>query len=300
MSIQVKSNWLLSSMSLLLATFTLMSCKSSPEAMLYVEPEGAKIAAGSTVTIGVRVANAPTDVRYVWRAKRGQLNPQESTDRLSTKYLAPQDQGEDIITLEIKSGDSVLWTGDKVVEVIKGDAPPPRSTTDTLPSSIPTNQQITITNFSGGGQWGAFFSPGQGKAKDSIVLDADQIRGRVFSIEYDVSNSGNYSGAWIKFALPNFQPNQWSVVSFWLRGDGQAEYTKKLKVELKMKESNWGWRNLYISNVTDKWQQFRLRLSDFDRIDDWDKSNEFVLTFENSEATALRGKLYLDQIAFEQ
>lgn len=307
MSVTLTPMRITGSVSLFLVSFLLVCCGDRTSAMLYIEPAGVEVPVGNTVTVGAQVTNPPEKAHYVWRAKRGQLNPQESADIHTTKYTAPSDYGEDVITLEIKNDGRVIWTGDKVIEVIAGDS---RSANSPLSSAAigeappglsQTEQRLIVATFSERGQWGAFFTPGAGYVREKVVKDPDPVRGDVLDIEYDVSKPGDFSGVWIKFQSPNFQPNKWSAVSFWVKGDAKIGFTQKLKVELKLREANWGWRTIYIANIaSDRWQQFRLRLNDFERIDSWDSSDEFILTFENREVTAPKGKIYLDHIAFEK
>jgi hypothetical protein len=122
-------------------------------------------------------------------------------------------------------------------------------------------------------------------------------------IAYQVPKADDYGGFWLKFRLPDFQPAEWPVISFWLRGDSEASYTRLLKVELKIREAKWGWKTFYIANVNNQWQQMRLRLDRFRPFQAWEKDredDEFVLTFENSRVTTQKGVIYLDDIAFEK
>jgi hypothetical protein len=72
-----------------------------------------------------------------------------------------------------------------------------------------------------------------------------------------------------------------------------------VKVELKI--VGWGWRVAYFDFVTTDWQTVRIPVADF--IDTgWamGPNNEFVVAFEEQEATADRGLVYLDNIRFER
>lgn len=141
-------------------------------------------------------------------------------------------------------------------------------------------------------------------------------RGRVLRVEYDVSvkqaGFGPYCRLWVKWRVPDFNVTEWQSLSFYIRGldseipgDGAGaqgetytEFTTVVKVELKI--AGWGWRVHYLTGVTSQWRQVVIPLVDFvDTTWPVPSANEFVLTFEQTRATALRGMLYVDAIAFE-
>jgi hypothetical protein len=171
-----------------------------------------------------------------------------------------------------------------------------------LVTPIATFSEGEATSFSG-----THFNPGFGSAKNTLVTDPDLARGKVMRVEYDVSNADDYSGFWLKFRSPNFTseaPPQYAWtkgegrLSLALRGDAAAGFTKRLKVELKIR--GWGWKQLYLNGLTAGWQQYHLKLADFQAVEPWTgQANEFVITFENREASSRTGAVYLDDAAFE-
>ena len=170
-------------------------------------------------------------------------------------------------------------------------------------SVAPSIKRLQITNFPEDIEppalgWGAFYTSGKGYAEESIVSDRDRNRATVMRIKYEVPRQGDYSGFWLKFKTDRFLPTEWPTITFWLRGDAKGGFTSRLKVELKIRE--WGWKTLYIENVTDQWKRFSLRLDDFQMLRKWnDAEAEFALTFENARATERNGIVYIDDIAFE-
>ncbi|MCI0720063.1 MAG: hypothetical protein L0338_14000 [Acidobacteria bacterium] len=264
-----------------------------------MEP-GVVVMAGKTAEIKANIVKPRNNLEFIWRAERGTLNPQHST-RYETTYLAPPLPGQDRVFLEIREGTRTLWNGDVILDVTRGEEPTastPRPSATGYVTQPLTVQTLTIASFSEPVPLGPFYTPGQGWAETAVVVDRDPARGRVARLAYDVSQTGDYAGLYVRFRAPNFRPEEWPALTFWLRGDSGG-YTRKLKVELKTREVKSGWKIIYI-NLTDQWQRFHLRLSDFQPFGSWDSMDEFVLTIENHEATAPKGVLFLDDVAFER
>lgn len=169
--------------------------------------------------------------------------------------------------------------------------------------------------------WGSFYTPGKGFAKDSCISDPvnSKERGQVIKEEYDVSEksfpgipkSELFVGFWLQWVLDNFDPNKCQALSIFLRGDEKSQFTTRLKVELKIREQKWGWRaSRYINGkertITRDWQQFTIPLSEFIKLPDvWppphepNKPNEVTITLEAEYVDAMQGIIYIDDIAFE-
>lgn len=128
----------------------------------------------------------------------------------------------------------------------------------------------------------SFISPGYGDEGYSLMLT------------YDVdSPNPAYNGFWMK--LENIDVSNYSKISFRVKGDKDAMYTKRFKVELKnLKEMS----PYYVDEITDDWTQIEIPLSYFYRISDWTKMNEFVIVFEDTKATQKTGIIYIDDISF--
>jgi hypothetical protein len=161
-------------------------------------------------------------------------------------------------------------------------------------------QPLTITTFSAGrtplvADWG-IFQPGQATVTVTPVIDPDPQRGDVLRMDYQVPQPDDYVVFWLKFAAPDFQPAEWTVVTFWAR----SEAPTKVKIELKLQEKQWGWKMRYI-NVTNTWQQYRLPLREFQTMapEGWKQTDEFVVAFDR-ELTSPTGVFFLDDIRFEK
>jgi len=122
-------------------------------------------------------------------------------------------------------------------------------------------------------------------------------------VDYDVSETGNYSGFYLKWGEDEFDPDDWDAINFRIRGDQEAGFTGKVKVELKIREEGWGWKIFYLEDITSEWQHIVIPLDEFDSppwgSQEWNKTNEFVITFEHNRATEKKGRIYLDDVAFE-
>jgi len=118
--------------------------------------------------------------------------------------------------------------------------------------------------------------------------------GQCLRLTYDVeSPNPAYGGFWMK--LENSDARPYSKLSFWIKGDANVGYTNRLKVELK---NNTGMSPFYLTNITDEWDVVEIPLSSFSRITDWSRLTEFVVVFEDSQATKKTGAIYIDDISF--
>jgi len=105
---------------LLVLTFALASCNNFEVVELYVKPKP-EVQAGGTLQIGVRVKNPPSELTYRWRSTRGKCEPQDSPN-LSTTYTAPNEPGDDHITLEVVRREKILFSDGVVITVTKETA----------------------------------------------------------------------------------------------------------------------------------------------------------------------------------
>ena len=128
----------------------------------------------------------------------------------------------------------------------------------------------------------AFFSPGQ------------DGKGKCIKLTFDVdSPNPAYNGFWMKLVDRDLRP--YSKLVFWVKGDKEAGFTAKMKIELKNGSEVSPY---YIDNITDQWQKIELPLKSFKRITDWSKMKELVLVFEDAQATVKSGVIYFDDVAF--
>lgn len=118
-----------------------------------------------------------------------------------------------------------------------------------------------------------------------------------FSMRLDYSvDSPNpaYNGFWLM--LPNLDASKYDAINFWVKGDPKAGYTTVFKVEVKNANKQVG--RFYVSNVTDKWQEISIPLSDLKGLADKTCLTEFVIVFEDRMATNKKGVINIDDIRF--
>lgn len=137
-----------------------------------------------------------------------------------------------------------------------------------------------------------------------------QTHSQVARVEYDVTRLRSYAGFWMQWAIKDFDIEEWDTLCFDIRGcdpaiagdcfghgAAYAGFTSRIKVELKVR--GWGWRTIYLDAVTPDWHRVEASLADFvDTTWDVPSTNEFVITFEQREATVDRGMVYIDNISF--
>ena len=112
-------------------------------------------------------------------------------------------------------------------------------------------------------------------------------------LDYDVdSPNPAYNGFWMK--LNNVDATPYKALTFYIKGDATAGFTKRLKIELKdigNKPSSY-----IVANVTEKWQKVSIPFDKFRFVKDWSSLNEFVVTFDDVNSRPKKGTIYIDQI----
>jgi hypothetical protein len=116
-------------------------------------------------------------------------------------------------------------------------------------------------------------------------------------LDYDVdSPNPAYNGFWMKLNGEDATP--YNTITFYIKGDEKAGFTKRVKLELKdmtNKPSPY-----IVSGITEKWQKISIPFEKFRRITDWKSMNEFVVVFDDINSNPKKGTIYIDQIAFEK
>jgi len=152
-----------------------------------------------------------------------------------------------------------------------------------------------------GGDFGAWnkdpadFTQGCTEAFDSANRHGDS--GFAMKLEYSVdSKNPAYNGFWM--ALPNIDVSGYDNLSFWVKGDAKVGYTTVFKIELKNAGKQVG--RYYVTNVTDKWQEVVIPLSEFKGLTDTSNLTEFVMVFEDRIASNKKGIIYIDDVGFKK
>ena len=91
-------------------------------------------------------------------------------------------------------------------------------------------------------------------AQDDALGDA---KGKSLQLIYDVdSPNPAYNGFWLK--ISNAKIIDFDTLSFYVKGDANKGFTKKIKIELK--DKNKGKATFVIENITNEWQKISLTL----------------------------------------
>lgn len=153
----------------------------------------------------------------------------------------------------------------------------------------------TPNNIGGGfGVWNKDPNDQTQGCKMYFIAPGHDDNGQAIKLSYDVdSPNPSYNGFWMK--LEDVDLSDYKKVSFWLKGDKDAGYSSKFKLELKNASEV---APLYVEDVSDNWTLIEIPLSNFGRITDWSKMKEFVIVFEDSQATQKTGAICIDDVAF--
>ena len=121
--------------------------------------------------------------------------------------------------------------------------------------------------------------------------------GYAISLDYDVdSPNPAYNGFWMK--LNGEDASNYNTLSFYIKGDAAAGYTKRIKIELKdmtNKPSPY-----IVTGITDEWSKISIPFDKFRRITDWSALNEFVVVFDDINSSPKTGTIYFDQLALSK
>ncbi len=152
-------------------------------------------------------------------------------------------------------------------------------------------------------------------AEVDCVRDAvePEIHGEVARLEYNVVRKQTYAGLWLQWSVPGFDLAKWDALCFDIRGcdssisgdcrslpEAEAYFSSTIKVELKV--NGWGWKTVYIDDITSDWMRVEIPIEWFEDTTWWYSAprNEFVITLEEPIATADRGVFFIDNIRFER
>lgn len=121
-------------------------------------------------------------------------------------------------------------------------------------------------------------------------------KGQAVKLEYDIDSPNEaFNGFWMK--LNNADLSKYGKLVLWVKGDKNAGYTKKIKIEIKNANESSA---VYAGDITDVWSAIEVPFKDFDKITDWSKISEFVVVFDEQATgdTAKTGSICIDNISF--
>lgn len=134
----------------------------------------------------------------------------------------------------------------------------------------------------------------QGADMSFVSDDAlGNAEGYSLRIDYDVdSPNPAYNGFWMK--LNGLDATGHHTINFYLKGEVEAGFTKRLKVELKDMSNTAS--PYVVTGITDQWQKISVPLEKFRQVTDWSGLNELVLVFDDINSSPKTGAILLDQV----
>ncbi len=153
-----------------------------------------------------------------------------------------------------------------------------------------------------GGDFGAWDKdPNDDTQSTQMSFEPDDAKGDpagyAIRLDYDVdSPNPAYNGFWMKLNGEDATP--YNTINFFIKGDGKAGFTKRVKIELKdmtNKPSPY-----IVSGITDKWQKVSIPFEKFRRITDWKSLNEFVIVFDDINSNPKTGTIFVDQVTLSK
>lgn len=171
-------------------------------------------------------------------------------------------------------------------------------------SAVFAVENILIDNFNAaekpnklGGDFGAWnkdpddTTQGCTMSFDGAIKHGD--KGFSLKLEYDVdSENAAYGGFWSKLQKANFSKGK--NLLLYVKGDEDAGFTTDIKLELKNSRGEAG--SYILSGITKSWKEFAVPLSEFSGLTDLSSMEEFVITFDDVNATVKKGVIYVDDI----
>jgi opacity protein-like surface antigen len=116
-------------------------------------------------------------------------------------------------------------------------------------------------------------------------------------LDYDVdSPNPAYNGFWMKLNGEDGTP--YNTLSFFVKGDGEKGFTKRMKIELK-DMSNVA-SPYIVTGITEEWQEVKISFEKFRKVSDWSALNEFVVVFDDINSSPKAGTIFLDHVTLKK
>jgi len=195
-----------------------------------------------------------------------------------------------------------------VLSVVSGMA---IAQTADAPAAAPvaSESELIIADFNSGdkpnnigGDFGSWNKdPNDDTQTCNMSFEADDALGNAagyaLKLDYDVdSPNPAYNGLWMK--LNGTNASTYNTLSFYVRGEGLNNFTKRIKLEVK--DMNNRPSPYIVSGITEKWQKISIPFEKFRRIQDWTALNEFVVVFDDINSNPKQGTLLIDHITFSK
>ena len=116
-------------------------------------------------------------------------------------------------------------------------------------------------------------------------------------LDYDVdSPNPAYNGLWMKLNGEDATP--YNTLSFYIKGDKTAGFTKRVKIELKDMSNKPS--PYIVTGITEQWKKVSIPFEKFRRITDWKSLNELIFVFDDINSSPKTGTVYIDQVTLSQ
>jgi len=127
------------------------------------------------------------------------------------------------------------------------------------------------------------------------ITDEDFVgdKGHSIRMVYDVDSPRiAYNGMWMKLADSNWSAYRYLVL--WLKGDKDAGFTPRFKIEIKNSKGENG--AYVVTGIKDLWQQFVVPLKNFRGITRLTRMEELIFVFDDMRCNPKVGEIYVDSI----
>jgi len=160
------------------------------------------------------------------------------------------------------------------------------------------NKKENFNNIDGDfGSWNIFYGDENQRCQDEFS-SSERVGDHGYSLKliYDVDSPVSaYNGFFTK--LLNIDLTDYKYLVFYVKGDKQAGFTRKLNLELKNK---FEIGKTVIDGVTDKWRKMVIPLDEFRGLTSLKDMKELVIVFSDINATKKEGVIYIDDIYFSK
>lgn len=176
-----------------------------------------------------------------------------------------------------------------------------------VPAAADSGSELVLADFNTGdkpnnigGDFGAWDKdPNDETQSMQMSFESDDALGDKMGysirLEYDVdSPNPAYNGFWMK--LNDLDASAYNTLNFYIRGDTQAGFSKRVKIELK--DSSKQPSPYILSGVTEAWQKVSIPFEKFRRVKNWDALTEFVVVFDDINSNPKAGTMFIDNVTF--
>lgn len=202
-----------------------------------------------------------------------------------------------------------------LISVLSANASVPRHSKSQIdkPTEVASNassaNQLVIADFDTGdkpnnlgGDFGAWNKdPADETQSCNISFETDDAfgdpSGYAIKLDYDVdSPNPAYNGFWMKLNGQN--ASDYNTLSFYVRGEGVNNFTKRIKLEIKDTSNHSS--PYMVSGITESWKKIEVPFKHFNKMKDWSSLGELVIVFDDVNSNPKQGTILIDQIAFEK